>query len=117
MTLANMYPRVHWGWIRRGVESGRPENAIVGEHILGPKVRTSLLASDRRAAFACDRERRLVSQEGIAHRGELEERSRVTESGLCQTNRAQARLVTQTFTSWNQMAGWLLLLDGLRGPA
>ena len=24
MTLANMYSRVHWAWIRRGVESGRP---------------------------------------------------------------------------------------------
>ena len=25
MTLANMYSRVHWGWIRRRVESGRSE--------------------------------------------------------------------------------------------
>jgi hypothetical protein len=47
--------------IRRRVESGRPENGIVGEHIVGRKVQTPLLASDRRAAFACDRERRLVS--------------------------------------------------------
>ena len=65
MTLVNMYSRVHWGWIRRGVESGRPEDAIVGEQIVGRKVQTPLLASDRRAAFACDRERRLVSRLGI----------------------------------------------------
>ena len=56
MTLANMYSRVHWGWIRRGVESGRPENAIVGEQIVERKVQTPLMASDRRAACACDRE-------------------------------------------------------------
>jgi len=30
----------------------------------------------------------MVSQEGIAHRGELEERSRVTESSLRETNLA-----------------------------
>ena len=51
--------------IRRRVKSGRPENGIVGEHIVGRKVQTPLLASDRRAAFACDRERRLVTQRGI----------------------------------------------------
>ena len=46
MTLANMYSRVHWGWIRRGVESGGPEDAIVGEQMVGRKVQTPLLASD-----------------------------------------------------------------------
>ena len=57
-TLANMYSRVHWGWIRRGVESEVPEDAIVGEQMVGRKVQTPLLASDRRAAYASDRERR-----------------------------------------------------------
>ena len=44
ITLANLYSRVHWGWIRRGVKSGRPEDAIVGEQIVGRKVQTPLLA-------------------------------------------------------------------------
>jgi hypothetical protein len=57
MTLANVYSRVHWGWIRRGVASGRPEKTIVGEQIAERKVQTPLMASDRRAACACDRER------------------------------------------------------------
>jgi len=58
MTQANLYSRVHWGWIRRGVESGRPEDAIVGEQTVGRKVQTPLQASGRRVAFAGDRERR-----------------------------------------------------------
>ena len=50
-TLANMYSRVHWGWIRPGVESGRSESAIVGEQVVGPKeCRRPVLASDRPAA-------------------------------------------------------------------
>ena len=44
MTLANVYSRVHWGWIRRGVASGRPEDAIAGEQMVGRKVQTPLLA-------------------------------------------------------------------------
>jgi hypothetical protein len=34
-TQANMYSRVHWGWIRRGAESGSPENAIVASTLWG----------------------------------------------------------------------------------
>ena len=45
MTLANLYSPVHWGWIRPGVESERPEDAIVGEQMVGRKVQTPLLAS------------------------------------------------------------------------
>jgi hypothetical protein len=59
----------------------------------------------------------MVSQEGIAHRGELEERSRVTESSLRETNRAQARLVSRIFASWNQLDGWLRQVEKLRRVA
>ena len=48
-TLANLYSRVHWGWIRRGVESGRPESAIVGEHIVGAEG-ADVAAGERPAA-------------------------------------------------------------------
>ena len=49
MTLSICTSRVHWGWIRRGGESGRPEDAIVGEQIVGRKVHTPLLARTGRS--------------------------------------------------------------------
>jgi hypothetical protein len=41
-TLANMYSRVHWRWIR---QSGRPAEAISGEQIVRRKLETLLLAA------------------------------------------------------------------------
>jgi hypothetical protein len=59
----------------------------------------------------------LVSQEGIGHRGELEERSRVMESSLRETNRAKARLVSLNFASWNRIGEWLRGFEALQGAA
>jgi hypothetical protein len=41
-TLANMYSRGHWRWIR---QSGRPAEAISGEQIVRRKLETLLLAA------------------------------------------------------------------------
>lgn len=46
-TLANMYSRVHWVWIRRGMESGRPESAMFGHADVRSSVRPA--AFDLRA--------------------------------------------------------------------
>jgi hypothetical protein len=60
MTQANMYSRVHWGWIRPGVEPGRPRGRDRRRAHCGAEGADVAAGERPAAAFACDRERRLV---------------------------------------------------------
>jgi len=61
------------------------------------------------------RQRRLVSREGIVSVREAPRRG--VPEDVRRSQRNEVEVVSQTFSSWNRIGGWLARLDGLRGAA